>query len=136
MNKESFRIKITDFGFSFVKKYRGMRGAYTNKDQYTAPELLKLKGSVSSASSAEGDVYSLGMIIWFIINEAIPFEGLNYADLLVLVLEEEKRPSFKKEAHHALADISKECWKSSPQDRPSLEKVEETLIKIASNLIG
>lgn len=56
-------IVITDFGFHNLKTYCAMLTDYSNKDQYTAPELLKQKGRVIKKSTHAGDVYSLGMIL-------------------------------------------------------------------------
>jgi hypothetical protein len=59
-----------DVGLHFFKKYLSMITAdyfdqYTNKSQYSAPEVLEAKGCTVEKPTVNADCYSLGMIYWY-----------------------------------------------------------------------
>jgi len=58
------KIKITDPALIFLKKYCSIASGYSNKDQYSAPEVFEQKGNVNSSNDIRVDVYSFGMIAW------------------------------------------------------------------------
>lgn len=57
-------MKITDWGFHFLKKYVSLLGKYSNKDQFTPPETLKRKGHTSDNPTQAADIYSFGFVVW------------------------------------------------------------------------
>lgn len=65
-----------DFGIYGIKKYLSLTQGYTNKSGFTAPELLSQKGLIVNGTS-EGDVYSVGMIMYEMFEKKVPFEGLK-----------------------------------------------------------
>jgi serine/threonine protein kinase len=56
---------------------------YTNKSYYTAPELLSERGNIVSNPTTEGDVYSLGMVLYEMFNEKIPFKVVKILIILI-----------------------------------------------------
>ncbi|MDR3549559.1 MAG: protein kinase [Candidatus Pacebacteria bacterium] len=63
---ENGRALISDSGFESLTKYATLFAGYRSKSSYTAPELLVTKGNAVAGLSASCDIYSLGMILWYI----------------------------------------------------------------------
>ncbi|CAD8077968.1 unnamed protein product [Paramecium sonneborni] len=76
MIKQNIRVKIVDFGLFGIKKYQSLLHYYTNKSGFTAPELISQRGQIVSGSQ-EGDIYSVGMIMYEMFEKKVPFEGLQ-----------------------------------------------------------
>jgi serine/threonine protein kinase len=55
---------LADFGFDSLRKYASLFHNYSNKSAYTAPELLKEKGSMINTKTIKADIYSIGVMIW------------------------------------------------------------------------
>lgn len=63
IQKDFEKVLITDFGFHSLKAYCSMLIDYSNKDHYTAPELLTQKGKTIKKPTHKGDIYSLSFIL-------------------------------------------------------------------------
>ena len=86
-------MKITDFGLSFLKDFCSLlKTPYKNKDQYTSPEQLKLKGLTSKKITQADDVYSYGVILWQIFHKEVPFEGMSFEQIKEVILVQNSRP--------------------------------------------
>lgn len=77
-----FNIKISDFGFSSLKRLSGLQFGYINKTFYTAPEHLSDKENVTKNVTFSSDVYSYGFILWVLFNEKEPFKGATVKELI------------------------------------------------------
>lgn len=64
VDKACTKVRITDLGFSNLKKYVSLLSKYTNKSAYTCPEKLASKGHVVENADQSTDVYSFGMMLW------------------------------------------------------------------------
>lgn len=73
-------VKLCDFGLSGQKKKRTKHtrvGTY----QWMAPEVVRNEKKVDEKS----DVYSFGVILWELLTEKIPYEGLTENQIIGLV---------------------------------------------------
>lgn len=62
LNKNK-RAKIVDIGIFGAKKYASIIFGYSTKSAFTAPELFTQRGQIVNGT-AEGDIYSLGMVMY------------------------------------------------------------------------
>ena len=121
--------KIADFGLSKIQsdkdsknksfgnfKTSGFKGTYA----YTAPEVYQ-----TNIYSTEGDVYSFGMIIYEIITNDIPYEGLNLFQLLIK-LRNNCHPEFKYPIPYCYRKIIENCWERYDR-RPDFDRIVEIL---------
>lgn len=122
-------IKIMDIGFLFLKKYCGYFG-YCNKTQYTSVELLGEKGAVGCTVTEKVDVYSFGLISWFILFGEIPFNGLSQSSIENYVLKENKRPKIPYDFNKDLKNLIRACWHRDANTRPTFDLIASFLFKI------
>ncbi|CAD8159733.1 unnamed protein product [Paramecium pentaurelia] len=117
MIKSNGLVKIIDFGLFGIKKYQSLLHFYTNKSGFTAPELIQQRGLVVSGSQ-EGDIYSVGMIMYEMFEKKIPFEGLQLQNIQEC-LNKAVRP--KIESKSLMDDIIRWCWQQEIEKRPLVD---------------
>jgi len=62
LNKNN-RAKIIDIGLFGARKYASIIFGYSTKSAFTAPELITQRSQIVNGTP-EGDIYSLGMIMY------------------------------------------------------------------------
>jgi serine/threonine protein kinase len=88
---------------------------------FVAPEVLKGKPYTQAA-----DVYSFGMIMYYIATNRQPFFNYAHDNVLALNICNGIRPEInEKEAPKCYVDLMKRCWDSNPDNRPSAAEIEE-----------
>lgn len=132
ISQDMQEIKIIDFGFFYLKKYCGLLSGYQNKSQYTSPEQLEEKGSVVLTANEKGDIYSFGFIMWEIMTDQIPFEGVSLQDIKRYVVIGKNRPKLDDEFPKDVAHLIRVCWQTDYTNRPTFLQVDEYINKIDS----
>ncbi|RIA93125.1 hypothetical protein C1645_819749 [Glomus cerebriforme] len=90
---------------------------------YVAPEVLRGKSSSQAA-----DIYSFGMIMYFVATERQPFANCAHDELLALNICEGVRPEINEsETPECYINLMKKCWNSSPNNRPNTIEIEESI---------
>ncbi|POG78605.1 kinase-like domain-containing protein, partial [Rhizophagus irregularis DAOM 181602=DAOM 197198] len=109
----------------------GLCGDVSNIDQnniygvipYVAPEVLK--GQLFTQAA---DVYSLGMIMYFVATGKQPFADCAHDEFLVLNICNGNRPEVNMpEAPKCYIDLMKQCWNSNPDNRPKATEIFESI---------
>ncbi|PNH06403.1 putative serine/threonine-protein kinase [Tetrabaena socialis] len=115
--------KVADFGLS--RALDPGRTHHTTKNigtlTHMAPESLS-KGVMRR----EGDVFSMGMIMWELYVGSRPYTGLSAGEVVHRVLSG-ARPAFPRAAPPAWKELAGECWAQLPEQRPSFEQVVQAL---------
>ncbi|RGB22074.1 kinase-like domain-containing protein [Rhizophagus diaphanus] len=107
----------------------GLCGEVGDKDKakiygvmpYVAPEVLRGKPYTQAA-----DIYSFGMVMYYIITGRQPFENCAHDGLLALDIcrgirpEIPEIPEFKSNQY---IDLMKKCWDSDPDNRPNVKSI-------------
>lgn len=75
-----------------LKKYCSIILGYQNKSRFTAPEILSERGNIVQNVTTQGDIYSIGMILYEIFNEKVAFKDANLKDIAKVVIEQHGRP--------------------------------------------
>lgn len=78
------RIQIGDFGVSTILDDRSRARTMVGTPYYLSPELC-----MGKAYSQKSDVWSLGVILYVLLNQKMPFEASNYAALILRIVQEE-----------------------------------------------
>ncbi|CAB5363418.1 unnamed protein product [Rhizophagus irregularis] len=90
---------------------------------YVAPEVLRGKPYTQAA-----DIYSFGMIMYFVATKKQPFANFSHDNTLALNICNGIRPEInEKEAPKFYIDLMKRCWDSNPNNRPSAIEVYELI---------
>ncbi|RIA86039.1 kinase-like domain-containing protein [Glomus cerebriforme] len=90
---------------------------------YVAPEVLRGKPYTRAA-----DIYSFGMIMYFVATGRQPFDNFAHDEILALKICKGIRPEInEKEAPKCYIDLMKECWDSNPDNRPDAKKIKDSI---------
>ncbi|POG72571.1 kinase-like domain-containing protein [Rhizophagus irregularis DAOM 181602=DAOM 197198] len=90
---------------------------------YVAPEVLKGKPYTQAA-----DIYSFGMIMYFVATGRQPFADCAHDEVLVLNICDGIRPEIdEKIAPKCYIDLMKRCWDLDPENRPNSIIIEELI---------
>ncbi|GES83193.1 kinase-like domain-containing protein [Rhizophagus clarus] len=93
---------------------------------YVAPEVLRGKPYTQVA-----DIYSFGMIMYFVATGRQPFDNCAHDHNLVLDICNGVRPEISElEAPKSYIDLMKSCWNSNPENRPNVIKLYKLLRSI------
>ncbi|PKY23426.1 hypothetical protein RhiirB3_437633 [Rhizophagus irregularis] len=99
---------------------------------YVAPEVLRGKPYTLSA-----DIYSFGMIMYFVATEKQPFANCAHDELLALDICKGIRPEINEpEAPKCYIDLMKKCWDTDPNNRPDTIKVEDSIRFLYNSYFG
>ncbi|RGB33068.1 kinase-like domain-containing protein, partial [Rhizophagus diaphanus] len=107
----------------------GLCGEVGNKDEtkiygvmpYVAPEVLRGKPYTQAA-----DIYSFGMVMYFIITGRQPFGNRAHDSLLALDICNGIRPEVPEIPElksNIYIDLMKKCWDSNPDNRPNVNQL-------------
>jgi serine/threonine protein kinase len=92
---------------------------------YMAPEVLRGEPYTQAA-----DIYSFGMIMYFMATRRQPFSNCAHDHLLVLDICNGIRPKINEfEAPECYIDLMNKCWDPDPKNRPDVLKI-NGLIKL------
>ena len=90
---------------------------------YVAPEVLRGKPYTQAA-----DIYSFGMIMYFIATGSKPFANCAHDEYLAIRICDGNRPEVnKQEVPECYIDLMKKCWNPDPNNRPGISKIEESI---------
>ncbi|UZO16468.1 uncharacterized protein OCT59_007856 [Rhizophagus irregularis] len=126
------------FEYEYVNQYNdtyitdmGLCGEIGNVDKskiygimsYVAPEVLRGKPYTKAA-----DIYSFGMIMYFVATGRQPFSDRAHDKLLALDICNGIRPKlYELKAPKCYAELMKRCWASVPDNRPDAIEVENII---------
>jgi serine/threonine protein kinase len=111
---------IADFGLGkFLDSGPEVTRA-TGTIQWMAPEQV-----FTPEYGPPADVFSYGMILFELLTEQIPYQGLPTTEIY-RILQEKSRPRLPEQfAGHPLSDLIFRCWKENPAHRPTFDVIFE-----------
>ncbi|EXX50310.1 kinase-like domain-containing protein [Rhizophagus irregularis DAOM 181602=DAOM 197198] len=90
---------------------------------YVAPEVLRKKPYTQAA-----DIYSFGMIMYFVATGKQPFANHEHNHILVLNICGGIRPEINElELPKCYINLMKRCWDSNPDNRPNTIEIKEEI---------
>jgi serine/threonine protein kinase len=109
--------KLCDFGL--VRN----RNSAAGTPAYMAPELLEGRNFTKSV-----DCYALGVVIWEIFCQDIPFSRLDVPEIRQRVLNGKRPPIPSYGFNHRLARLITRCWDQCADDRPLIGEIVDELM--------
>ncbi|XP_071946488.1 uncharacterized protein [Antedon mediterranea] len=115
---ENDNIKITDFGFAcrFPTNRCNMLSTFCGSYAYAAPEIL----SANNYDGKLADIWSLGVVLYAIVNGRLPFNDQNLATLLQ---QTKKRPHFQPWVSKDCADLIRKLLRPRPLTRLRMHEI-------------
>jgi serine/threonine protein kinase len=122
-------VKLTGFGHSVCVRSRELltdsgqiacpvKELHPLSFRYTPPEV-----ALRLSYSEKTDVYSLGIVMWQIIRDKVPFHNMSRSDFMDRVVYGNERPKLSKVRPVDAARLLQRCWASEQATRPSCEEV-------------
>lgn len=122
---KSGRAKVTDFGLSVricspqdrdlnYQQREFFRGPY----KWMPPESLAYQ-----QFSVKSDVWAYGVTLWEILSRRAPFEFVDIEFVKHHVINSRLRLPLPRKWPQVFNNIMAACWRSKPQDRPSMRRV-------------
>jgi len=136
-----FQPRIGDFGLArrlgdkVDSRGRAISTVTHQTANHTGPIKWMSPEALQGESSTLSDIWALGITIWEIFTEEIPYKDLNPITAAVEVITHNLRPDLSKirMINPVLEKLLKRMWEKNPKKRPSLTDVLQDLQWCASN---
>ncbi|POG66003.1 kinase-like domain-containing protein [Rhizophagus irregularis DAOM 181602=DAOM 197198] len=132
---------INNFSNCVLISDMGLCGEVDNIDEtkiygvmpYVAPEVLRGKSYKQAA-----DIYSFGMIMYFVATGRQPFgHRAHDFDLALDICEKGVRPEISEsEAPNYYIDLMKKCWNLDKNDRPNISEIDKLITLFHESYFG
>ncbi|KAL6520850.1 hypothetical protein OROGR_017419 [Orobanche gracilis] len=130
-------LKLADFGLAREETVTEMMTAETGTYRWMAPELystVTLRQGEKKHYNNKVDVYSFGIVLWELLTNRMPFEGMSNLQAAYAAAFKQERPSLPEDAPPELAYIIQSCWVEDPNMRPSFSQIIRMLNEFCSTL--
>ncbi|KAJ1293011.1 hypothetical protein BS78_01G035200 [Paspalum vaginatum] len=120
------KLKLTDFGLAREETVTEMMTAETGTYRWMAPELystVTLRRGEKKHYTNKVDVYSFGIVLWELLTNKMPFEGMSNLQAAYAAAFQQKRPPLPEETPQELVFIVQSCWVEDPSMRPCFSQI-------------
>lgn len=132
------RVKLVDFGLAREETLTEMMTAETGTYRWMAPELystVTLRHGEKKHYNHKVDAYSFAIVLWELLRNRMPFEGMSNLQAAYAAAFKNVRPS-SDDLPEELASILEACWAEDPNIRPNFTHIVRRLSLYLSSLSG
>ncbi|GAB4848071.1 hypothetical protein Ancab_002733 [Ancistrocladus abbreviatus] len=129
-------LKLADFGLAREESLTEMMTAETGTYRWMAPELystVTLRQGDKKHYNNKVDAYSFAIVLWELIHNKLPFEGMSNLQAAYAAAFKNVRPSAEN-LPEDLALIVTSCWAEEPNTRPSFNQIIHMLLHFLSTI--
>ncbi|XP_059294223.1 serine/threonine-protein kinase STY13-like isoform X1 [Lycium ferocissimum] len=129
-------VKLADFGLAREESLTEMMTAETGTYRWMAPELystVTLRHGEKKHYNHKVDAYSFAIVLWELIHNKLPFEGMSNLQAAYAAAFKSVRPS-TDDLPEDLAVIVTSCWKEDPNTRPNFTQIIQMLLHFLSSV--
>ncbi|XP_042442289.1 serine/threonine-protein kinase STY13-like [Zingiber officinale] len=122
-------VKLVDLGLAREETETEMMTAETGTYRWMAPELcnnVTLKRGQKKHYDHKVDVYSFGLVLWEMLHNQLPFQGMSNLQAAFAAAFKNARPS-TDDLPEELALILTSCWMEDPNARPNFTQIVQML---------
>ncbi|XP_077229320.1 serine/threonine-protein kinase STY13-like isoform X1 [Tasmannia lanceolata] len=122
-------VKLVDFGLAREETLTEMMTAETGTYRWMAPELystVTLRHGEKKHYNHKVDAYSFAIVLWELLHNRLPFEGMSNLQAAYAAAFKNVRPSAEN-LPDDLALILTSCWKEDPNSRPNFSQIVQML---------
>ncbi|MED6170372.1 hypothetical protein PIB30_030224 [Stylosanthes scabra] len=123
-------VKLADFGLAREESLTEMMTAETGTYRWMAPELystVTLRQGEKKHYNHKVDAYSFAIVLWELIHNKVPFEGMSNLQAAYAAAFKNVRPSAEN-LPEELAEILTSCWQEDPNARPNFTQIIQMLL--------
>lgn len=132
-------VKLVDFGLAREESLTEMMTAETGTYRWMAPELystVTLRQGDKKHYNNKVDVYSFSIVLWELLTNRMPFEGMSNLQAAYAAAFKQVRPSIPDDLPNDLVFILQSCWAEDPNIRPNFTQIVRMLNTFLFTLPG
>ncbi|KAM7278265.1 hypothetical protein ACFE04_005399 [Oxalis oulophora] len=129
-------VKLADFGLAREESLTEMMTSETGTYRWMAPELystVTLKRGDKKHYNHKIDAYSFAIVLWELVHNKLPFEGMSNLQAAYAAAFKNVRPSAES-LPADLATIVTSCWQEDPNLRPDFSQIIQMLLNYLSTI--
>ncbi|KAK3227628.1 hypothetical protein Dsin_007490 [Dipteronia sinensis] len=129
-------VKLADFGLAREESLTEMMTAETGTYRWMAPELystVTLRQGEKKHYNHKVDAYSFAIVLWELLHNKLPFEGMSNLQAAYAAAFKNVRPSAEN-LPEELATILTSCWKEDSNARPNFSQIIQMLHNYLSTI--
>lgn len=130
-------VKLIDFGLAREESLTEMMTAETGTYRWMAPELystVTLRLGDKKHYNSKVDVYSFAIVLWELVTNRMPFEGMSNLQAAYAAAFKNVRPNVPDGLPEELVFILQSCWAEDPNVRPNFSQVIRMLTAFLATL--
>ncbi|XP_019057680.1 PREDICTED: serine/threonine-protein kinase HT1 isoform X1 [Tarenaya hassleriana] len=127
-------VKLADFGLAREESLTEMMTAETGTYRWMAPELystVTLRLGEKKHYNHKVDAYSFAIVLWELLHNKLPFEGMSNLQAAYAAAFKNVRPSAET-LPEDLANVVTSCWNEDPNARPNFTQIIQLLLNYLS----
>lgn len=82
--------------------------------------------------SKKSDVFSFGVMIWELLEEATPFKGIDLKVLIQEIVHDGTRLEIRRQWDPRIQSLLRRCWQTEPKERPNMSEINSIFSNINS----